>query len=82
MLIPQGCADGFTEAYFGRPERLLDVEAQRACSAWSLVEPAVIDRFIRELAGDLIDGTWDARHGALRTLPAFEGSLRLLVAEP
>lgn len=82
VLIPQGCTDGFTEAYFGRPERLLDVEAQRACSAWSLVEPAVIDRFTRDLVGDLLDGTWDARHGALRTLPAFEGSLRLLVAEP
>ena len=33
-------------------------------------------------AGDLLDGTWDARHGALRTLPRYEGSLVLLVAEP
>lgn len=82
VMIPQGCTDGFTEAYYGRPEHLLDVEAQRACSAWSLVDPAVIDRFTRELAGDLLDGTWDARHGALRTLPRYEGSLVLLVAEP
>ncbi|AXK44739.1 class I SAM-dependent methyltransferase [Brachybacterium saurashtrense] len=82
VLIPQGCTDGFTEAYYGRPEQLLDVEAQQACSAWSLVEPAVLDRFTRDLAADLLDGTWDARHGALRTLPAYEGSLVMLVAEP
>ena len=82
VLIPQGCTDGFTEAYYGRPEHLLDLEAQLACSAWSLVEPAVTDRFTRELARDLLDGTWDARHGALRTLPAYEGSLVMLVAEP
>jgi SAM-dependent methyltransferase len=82
VLIPQGCTDGFTEAYYGRPERLLDVEAQLACSAWSLVEPEVIEGFTRSLAGDLLDGTWDARHGALRTLPAYEGSLVMLVAEP
>lgn len=82
VLIPQGCTDGFTEAYYGRPEHLLDAGAQLACSAWSLVGPEVIDRFTRELAGDLLDGTWDARHGALRTLPRYEGSLVLLVAEP
>ena len=82
VLIPQGCTDGFTEAYYGRPEHLLDHEAQRACSAWSLVDPAVIDRLTRQLAGDLLDGTWDARHGELRTLPRYEGSLVLLVAEP
>ena len=82
VLIPQGCTDGFTEAYYGRPEHLLDLEAQLACSAWSLVEPAVTDRFTRKLAGDLLDGTWDAHHGALRALPAYEGSLVMLVAEP
>ncbi|WP_341855063.1 SAM-dependent methyltransferase [Brachybacterium sp. GPGPB12] len=30
VLIPQGRTDGFTEAYYGRPEHLLDVEARRA----------------------------------------------------
>ena len=82
VLIPQGCTDGFTEAYYGRPESLLDAEAQLAFSAWSLVEPAVIDRFTRHLAADLLDGTWDAAHGALRTRPRYEGSLVLLVSQP
>src|SRR5699024_10682273 len=82
VRIPQGCTDGFTEAYYGRPEALLDAEAQLACSAWSLVAPDVIDRFTRSLAADLLDGSWDAAHGELRTLPRYEGSLVLLVSEP
>lgn len=82
VRTPQGCTDGFTEAYYGRPEALLDAEAQLACSAWSLVAPDVIDRFTRRLAADLLDGSWDAAHGELRTLPQYEGSLVLLVSEP
>jgi SAM-dependent methyltransferase len=82
VRIPQACTDGFTEAYYGRPEHLLDAEAQRACSAWTLVAPEVIDRFTRQLTGDLLDGSWDGAHGALRTRPHYEGSLVLLVAEP
>ncbi len=81
MAIPQACTDGFTEAYYGRPERLLDVEAQLACSAWSFVEPAVIARFTQQLTVDLLEGTWDAKHGELRTLPQYEGSLVLVVSE-
>ncbi|APX31435.1 ubiquinone biosynthesis protein [Brachybacterium sp. P6-10-X1] len=82
LAIPQACTDGFTEAYFGRPERLLEAEAQRACSAWSLVAPAVITRFTEQLTMDLLEGTWDAKHGELRTRSQYEGSLVLVVSEP
>ena len=82
VAIPQACTDGFTEAYFGRPERLLDAGAQLACSAWSLVDAQVIDRFTRQLTADLLDGSWDAAHGALRIRPQYEGSLVLVVSEP
>lgn len=82
VAIPQACTDGFTEAYYGRPEHLLDAEAQLACSAWSFVEPAVIARFTQQLTTDLLEGTWDAKHGELRALPQYEGSLVLVVSEP
>jgi SAM-dependent methyltransferase len=78
--IPLHCADGFNEAYYGRPERLLEPGARLACSGWSFVGDAVQARFERELARDLADGTWDRRHGALRTQAQFTGSLRLVVA--
>jgi len=77
--IPRECTDGFCEAYYGRPERFLDPGARSACSVWSFVEDGVVARFKRELSTDLRSGRWDARHGALRTLPQFDGSLRLVI---
>jgi len=35
--IPLNCSDGFGEAYYGRPEALLDPGARKANSAWSFV---------------------------------------------
>jgi SAM-dependent methyltransferase len=79
--IPLDCSDGFNEAYYGRTEVLLDPRARLACSAWSFVDPIVGARFSAHLGGDLRDGTWDAKYGHLRTLPAFEGSLKLIVGQ-
>jgi SAM-dependent methyltransferase len=80
--IPLNCADGFNEAYYGRPERLLEPGARLACSGWSFVGEAVQARFERDLSRDLEDGSWDRRHGALRTQTQFAGSLRLVVSRP
>jgi hypothetical protein len=80
--IPLDCSDGFNEAYYGRPERLLDPAARHSCSAWSFVGAAVHDRFVARLRDDLRSGRWDERYGALRDQPAFHGSLILLRAVP
>ena len=77
--IPLDCIDGFNEAYYGRPEMLLDPGARLSCSAWSFVEPARVVRFEAELRRDLDSGQWDRRHGHLRTQPEFDGSMKLLV---
>ena len=82
LPIPLACVDGFSEAYYGRPEALLDPGARRANSAWSFVGDAVEQRFERELRADLASGAWDERYGHLRTQPAFDGSLRLIVGRP
>jgi SAM-dependent methyltransferase len=80
--VPLDCTDGFNEAYYGRPEALLEPAARLACSAWSFAGPAVHDRFTRDLGRDLADGSWDGRYGYLRTQPSFDGSLILLTAAP
>ncbi|MDN5900738.1 MAG: class I SAM-dependent methyltransferase [Brachybacterium sp.] len=80
--IPLDCTDGFNEAYYGRPEALLDPGARLSCSAWSFVSDDATERFMQELSRDLASGAWDARHGALRTLPEYVGSLVLVVSEP
>jgi SAM-dependent methyltransferase len=78
--IPLHCVDGFNEAYYGRPERLLDPGARQACSAWSFVEAALADSYVARLQLDLTDGSWDRKYGLLRQQPHFDGSLRLIIA--
>jgi SAM-dependent methyltransferase len=80
--VPLDCTDGFNEAYYGRPEALLDPAARLSCSSWSFPGPEVHDRFTRELSRDLADRTWDRRHGHLRTQPALDGSLILVSSRP
>ncbi|NJQ16991.1 class I SAM-dependent methyltransferase [Streptomyces bohaiensis] len=80
--IPAGCTDGFNEAYFGRPERLLDPGARLACSSWSFLDPGLAARAVDHLRRDLASGRWDRHHGHLREQPAFRGSLVLVRALP
>jgi ubiquinone/menaquinone biosynthesis C-methylase UbiE len=78
--IPRDCTDGFTEAYYARPERMLDPDGRRAQSAWAFVTPESQQRSADALAADLASGEWDRRWGALRERETYEGSLRLVVA--
>jgi SAM-dependent methyltransferase len=78
--IPFDCVDGFNEAYYGRPERLLEPGARAANSAWSFVGAGVEERFVRNLTTDLESGRWDRKYGAFRTQPILDGSLRLVVS--
>jgi len=56
------CTDCFFEAYWNRPEVLLDPTVRASQSIWQLVE----ERIIARLAADLESGKWDEEHGALR----------------
>ena len=78
--IPLDCVDGFNEAYYGRPEKLLEAPARLSCSAWSFVDEATSNGYVAALQDALRSGRWDARYGALRTQPEFDGSLRLIVS--
>lgn len=78
--VPGDCVDGFNEAYYARPEKLLDPQARQACSAWSFVDQVVHERFRAHLARDLADGTWERSFGTLRERPSLIGSLVLVVA--
>lgn len=82
LAIPFTCVDGSTEAYYGRPERLLDPAVRRADPAWGAVDELSVRRSVAALRAALESGDWDARHGRLRVQPSWEGSLVLLVARP
>lgn len=80
--ISNSCTDGFTEAYYGRPECFLDPNVRRAQSAWSFVPRPIENDGIEALAKDLESGAWDERWGALRTQSTYDGSLRLVTGYP
>ncbi|TCB92067.1 class I SAM-dependent methyltransferase [Micromonospora zingiberis] len=80
--IPVDCVDGFTEAFYARPERFLDPQVRAAQSAWGFVDEVVAARAVERLRADLDSGVWEARYGHLRNQPYFDGSLRLLVGQP
>jgi SAM-dependent methyltransferase len=80
--VPLNCCDGFNEAYYGRPEMFLDERARLACSSWSLVPKDAVERFVAELSLDLVSGRWDEKYGHYRSLPFFDGPLRLVIGKP
>ena len=78
--VPFDCTDGFTEAFYGRPESFLDPSVRRSQSAWSFLSPDVEQEAVEALADDLASGRWDERHGWLRAEPNFDGAIRLIVS--
>ena len=82
LPIPSGCEDGFAEAFFGRPEAFLDARVRRSQSAGGFVDRTVEERSVAALADALASGSWDERHGHLRTEGEYVGSLRLVTAHP
>jgi SAM-dependent methyltransferase len=79
---PGDCLDGFFEAFWRRPEQLLDPAVRGAQSMWALLEPDVEQRIVERLATALDSGAWDAEHGHLREQQSFQGALRLVISEP
>lgn len=82
ISIPFFCRDGFLEAFYGRPEAILDPAVRRDQSAWALVREEMVHDGVERLRQDLESGTWDRRYGSCRSMPFFSGSLRLVVSDP
>ena len=78
---PGDCVDGFFEAFWRRPESLLDPAVRSAQSMWALLEQGVEERIVKRLARALSSGAWDAEHGYLREQKHFDGALRLVISE-
>lgn len=79
---PGNCYDGFIEAFWRRPESLLNPDVRRSQSSWSRLEPGVEQQVVARLADALQSGAWDQAHGHLRAQDSFQGSLRLIISEP
>jgi SAM-dependent methyltransferase len=82
MPTPADCIDGFFEAFWNRPERILDPEVRASQSMWAILPEGAEERIVERLAADLESGTWDAEHGHLREMSEFDGAMRLVISEP
>jgi SAM-dependent methyltransferase len=80
VRVPLDCTDGFLAAFWGRPEAYLDAGVRRATSPWHQIPTPARERAVRRLSEDLADGTWDRRHGHLRSERSHDVGMRLVVA--
>jgi SAM-dependent methyltransferase len=78
--IPWDVVDGFFHAHWRRPEAYLRDDVRRVTSVWSQLGPEVEARAVGDLARDLQDGTWAARHGDLLERAASDQGARLVIA--
>src|SRR3954447_25258158 len=79
LEVPRDCRDWMFGSFWAHPERVLDPVARANTSGFARTDPAIVDRVVERLSEDLASGAWDARHGALRDLDAFDAGLRLIV---
>jgi SAM-dependent methyltransferase len=78
---PGDCIDGFFEAFWRRPEALLDPAVRSAQSMWAMLDSGVEERIVARLSAALQSGAWDAEHGHLRQQDSYDGALRLVISE-
>lgn len=82
LLLHRDCEDWMLGAFWAHPERVLDPAARAATSGFARMDPAVVERVVRDVERDLASGAWDAANGALRGLESYDAGLRLVVATP
>lgn len=79
--VPADCTDGFTAAYWRRPEAYLDEAVRGNMSTFALLDERVIADGAARLARDLADRSWHRRYASLLTLPELDVGYRLIVVE-
>jgi SAM-dependent methyltransferase len=80
--VARATPDQTLMSFWAHPERVLDPAARAATSGFARQRPEVVERVVRDVERDLASGAWDARHGHLRALEAYDAGLRLVVATP
>src|SRR4051812_35572854 len=80
--IPADTPDWMLGSFWAHPERVLDDAARAATSGFARLDDAVERRCVDAVRADLASGAWDARHGHLRELDAYDVGLRLIVGTP
>jgi SAM-dependent methyltransferase len=79
--VPADCTDGFTAAYWRRPNAYLDEAVRANMSTFALLDDRVVADGVARLERDLSDSSWQSRYASLLTLSELDVGYRLVVAE-
>jgi SAM-dependent methyltransferase len=79
--LPADCTDGFTAAYWRRPDAYLDEAVRANMSTFALLDERIVIDGVARLARDLADRSWHQRYAPLLTLHQLDVGYRLIVAE-
>ena len=79
--MPADCTDGFTAAYWRRPDAYLDEAVRANMSTFALLDERIVADSVARLARDLADRSWHRRYASLLTLRQLDVGYRLVVAE-
>ncbi|MGZ4309104.1 MAG: methyltransferase domain-containing protein [Gaiellaceae bacterium] len=79
--VPADCTDGFTAAYWRRPQAYLDESVRANMSTFALLDERVVADGVTRLTRDLADRSWHHLYGSLLTLGELDVGYRLVVAE-
>ena len=75
------CRDGFTQAYWRRPEAYLNPEVRQCCSTFAELPESLVEERMARLAADLESGRWESVHSQLLNAASYDGGLRLVVSD-
>ena len=79
--VPGDCTDGFTAAYWRRPDAYLDEAVRANMSTFALLDERVVAEGVARLADDLADRSWHRTYASLLALPQLDVGYRLVVAD-
>jgi len=79
--VPADCTDGFTAAYWRRPNAYLDEAVRANMSTFALLDGRLVADGVARLARDLADRSWHSRYASLLSLTELDVGYRLVVAE-
>lgn len=80
LWVPPDCIDGFSGAFWNRPERYLDPAVQAGMSTLARLEPSALTAGSERLRTAIDSGEWDRRHGHLRNEDRFDMGYRLVLS--
>jgi SAM-dependent methyltransferase len=79
--VAHDCEDGFTGAFWRRPEAYLESRVRAGMSCFRALETSVIERGLTHLRAELADGTWRRMFGHLVEREQLDLGYRLVVWE-